>query len=95
MSRDWPFQDPPKTAVFTTRRIITGGHPILFVTHDEEDGAWQFHDGHQVEDEKPLIVSLLNIANRDSSILELGDLALGWHAWRTDIHAPWQRARKA
>jgi hypothetical protein len=38
----WPFDDPPNVAVFTTKSVIFGRQPVLLVTHDEKDGAWQF-----------------------------------------------------
>jgi hypothetical protein len=39
----WPFDDPENTAVFTTQHVLEYGQPIVRVTHDVEDGAWQFH----------------------------------------------------
>ena len=38
----WPFDDPPHVVVFTTKSIAFRQRPVLLVTHDEEDGAWQF-----------------------------------------------------
>lgn len=40
--RHWPFEDPQNVAVFTVRSILDGDDWIYYVTHDEEDGAWQF-----------------------------------------------------
>ena len=42
---DWPFDDPQNVAVVTTREITEENAPILLVSHDEEDGGWQFLPG--------------------------------------------------
>ena len=39
----WPFLDPPNTAVFTSVRILDDEDWVHYVTHDQEDGARQFH----------------------------------------------------
>jgi hypothetical protein len=78
----WPFDDPQNVAVFTTKQIIEKQKPILFVSHDEEDGAWQFHDGDLTSSEDARIVSLLQIVTIDPSIMDLADLPYGWEASR-------------
>jgi hypothetical protein len=88
---DWPFSDPQNVAVFTTGKVIFENHPILYVVHDEEDGAWQFHTGEDVNIEDAKIVALSEIAKRDPSILELADLPIGWGAVRTSQDDEWQR----
>jgi hypothetical protein len=37
---DWPFADPKNVAVYTVKSIWKLGKPILYVYHDEDDGAW-------------------------------------------------------
>src|ERR1700740_140501 len=39
----WPFLDPPNTAVITNVRILDEEHWVHYVSHEAEDGAWQFH----------------------------------------------------
>ncbi|WP_244216432.1 hypothetical protein [Herbaspirillum rubrisubalbicans] len=39
----WPFQDQPKTAVIVNRKIVARESWIAYVTHDLDDGCWQFH----------------------------------------------------
>ena len=68
-----------------------GGSPILRVTHDAEDGAWQFLDGGTVSEENASIVSLEEITRIDPSIMELADLPLGWYAYRLTANEPWRR----
>ena len=38
----FPFYDAPNTATITCCHILENGEPILYVSHDEDDGMWQF-----------------------------------------------------
>jgi hypothetical protein len=38
----WPFADPPMVATISTRDVIDGENPILFVYRNSEDGMWEF-----------------------------------------------------
>ena len=49
---DWPFSDPKNVATITLRQILEEDRPVLYVTHDVEDGCWQFMDGNDAPDEK-------------------------------------------
>jgi hypothetical protein len=91
----WPFNDPPNLAVITLRRITRKGAPILLVSHDKEDGGWQFLDGQEVAEEDASVVSLLYITRIDPSILQLTDLPLGWTARRSSSDDPWHRGPAA
>jgi len=77
MKTKWPFTDARNRAVFTTRDISEEGTPILFVTHDQDDGAWQFHARKTAPASEGKIVALDEIVFRDPSIVELADLPLG------------------
>ena len=37
----FPFDDQQNTACIVCCHILEG-HPILYVSHDEDDGMWQF-----------------------------------------------------
>jgi hypothetical protein len=87
---DWPFEDPPNTAAITTRLVLDGA-PILLVTHDAEDGGWQFLPGTLVDPQDARVVGLGEMCARDSRLLDLADLPEGWRAWRVDVGGPWQR----
>lgn len=94
-NRKWPFLDPPNTAVLTNVRILDEHAWVHYVTHDEEDGTWQFHPpGGQASMKEAAVVSLDHMLKLDPRIEELADLPLGWHAWRDDENAPWTRATK-
>ena len=36
----------PDDIAITTRQVLHERWPILLVTHDADDGAWQFVNGH-------------------------------------------------
>lgn len=89
----WPFADPSNVATIVDRRILSGDAWIAYVSHDAEDGAWQFH----TSDPGPpnycnaAVVSLREILERDETLAELSDLPPGWHAWRESPDSAWQR----
>ena len=80
---NWPFNDPPNVAVFTNKKIVDHDTWIQRVTHDEDDGAWQFHPHGGTNELEALVVSLKTITQIDPSVLSLADLPLGWCAWRS------------
>jgi uncharacterized protein DUF4262 len=88
---DWKFPDPPHTGVYATKRIMKGEEPILLVTHDVEDGAWQFHGPSESTIETAALVCFHHIADRDAKIKELFDLPKGWCAKRDSVLDSWVR----
>jgi hypothetical protein len=91
MNDNWPFSDPPNVATITTTKVLDEGHPILLVTHEEDDGARQFLCGTANDPGDCGVVGLDCIYNRDPGVAELSDLPLGWRAWRDTAGSPWQR----
>ena len=89
---EWPFADPPNVATISLRDIMEGRRPILIVTHDVDDGMWQFLDGRDAPNsDDGVVLSLDCVLELDPSIAELADLPLGWRAWRDDVQQAWQR----
>jgi hypothetical protein len=86
---EWPFSDPPNTASIALRRILREGRPIRLVTHDVEDGSWQFLDGEDVTEGDALVVGLNTILAHDPSVAAIADLPLGSRAWRDSPEATW------
>ena len=82
----WPFADPPNFATLTTDAILRGREWIARVSHDADDGAWQFLPSGGFEMEETMLVSLHHLFKKDPTIGDLADLPLGWRAWRG--HAP-------
>lgn len=89
----WPFGDPPNITAYTSRDIVEMGLPILLVTHNADDGAWQFHseNGAPASTRDARMILLKNILARDPSIGKLADLPLGWRASRARVGEPWLR----
>jgi hypothetical protein len=90
---NWLFKEPKNTVVFTTKKIARENEPILYVYHDEDDGAWQFHHGENVEIIDAAISALQVIVEMDTTINELSNLPVGWMAWRETSTMPWIRAQ--
>ncbi len=88
----WPFADTPNVAVLTSTDILHHDKPILFVSHDVDDGAWQFHTGKDLSIDRATMVALARIVALDPSVRELADLPLGWIATRQTLTAPWVRS---
>ena len=86
----WPFADTPNTASITTRQVLEGA-PILLVTHDADDGSWQFVCGTTDDPADARVVGLGQMYKRDATLRELADLPEGWRASRTSTDRPWQR----
>ena len=89
---NWPFADPRNVATFTVRQVVKEGLPILLVSHDSEDGAWQFLAGLDPDTADLMVVCLEEIISIDPSLVELADLPLGWQATRTMPGQPWSRS---
>jgi hypothetical protein len=90
----WLFADPPNLAVIVDKRIIANNAWIAYVSHDLDDGAWQFHaaDSPESSQSESVVISLRNVVERDPTVAELANLPLGWHAWRSSHGSEWQRA---
>jgi len=94
LEKSWRFAEPENVAVITLQQIVNDGHPILHVTHDSDDGGWQFLGWDNAREEDVKVVALRTIVRLDPSVQELTDLPLGWHAWRRAVDQPWQRGKK-
>ena len=90
--RNWPFADAPNVAVFTVREIVDGEADILHVSHDADDGSWQFLTGHGVSLADAKLVALRTILRLDESVADLADLPDGWQADRSHRGAEWHRS---
>jgi hypothetical protein len=91
MTRDWPFEDPPNVAIYTTVNVLDRGDPILLVCHDADDGAWQFLCGRTNDPADGRVIGLDCALGMDPSLAELADLPQGWRAWREHRGRPWTR----
>ena len=86
----WPFDDSPNTASITTRQVLQGA-PILLVTHDADDGSWQFLCGTTDDPADARVVGLGDMYKRDPTLAAVADLPEGWRESRASATLPWQR----
>lgn len=89
----FPFYDVPNTATITCCHIIENGEPILYVSHDEDDGMWQFLCGKTHGTDEAKLVSLKSIFDLDNSVGILKDMPCGYYAERKTQNDEW-RVRK-
>lgn len=84
------FNEDPKLGVLTTSHVLAGS-PILMVSHDADDGGWQFLCGTTNDPADGKIVHLDEIVAMDSTVREVADLPLGWLAFRDAVGGQWKR----
>jgi len=85
------FEDTLNTAVFTTKFVVKDKKEITYVTHDADDGAWQFFSSDDFDnyEDVAMILSLDEIINIDRTVLEIADLPLGYFATRQTSKDSW------
>ena len=91
---DFPFKEKRNVMVFTCRCVLDKEADICYVTHDEDDGVWQFLCGQDHVEADARIVSLESIVDMDPSITVLADMPLGCGAMREDRSSQWKGFRK-
>lgn len=75
--------------VFTTKKVLKEGNPIIRVIH-EQDGDWQFlGDEHNLQEEDAMVVSLNEIVDYDKSLSDIIHLPEGKQAIRDGIGGVW------
>ena len=87
---NFQFSEPENTAVITCCHIIDNGADILYVSHDAEDGMWQFLCGGTHTQEQARVVSLNEIFALDNTVSELADMPCGYIAQRKSKHSKWK-----
>jgi hypothetical protein len=90
MSADLKFEESPRLGVLTTAAVLSGA-PIVMVSHDADDGGWQFLCGTTNDPADGRIVHLEDIVERDPTVNEVADLPLGWLAYRSAVGGDWTR----
>jgi hypothetical protein len=90
---NWKFPDPPHARVFLSETVHKGTETVTFVSHDADDGAWQFL-GDSMSDSGGVISCFHHPIDRDPSLAELADLPLGWYAERDKVGEPWTRRKR-
>ena len=90
----FPFNEPENVAVFTCVHVLENKETVCYVTHDEDDGVWQFlcNRNHNLSDAR--VISLKEMVERDSSVCQLADMPLGYGVSREDGASPWKSFKK-
>jgi Domain of unknown function (DUF4262) len=90
---NWKFSDPPHTRVFLSETVHKEGEPVTYVSHDENDGAWQFLGDSMSDGGGPVVSCLHHPIDRDPTLAELADLPQGWYARRAKVGEIWMRKK--
>ena len=93
-SSRYQFEQPENTACFSCRHVIKGGEPILYVTHDADDGGWQFLCGGDHTEDDAMIVGMGEVVKMDPSVNELHKIPEGVGATRERRGGTWTTFRK-
>jgi hypothetical protein len=88
---NWKFPNPPHTRVFVSDAVSSGAERVTYVSHDLEDGAWQFLGDSMSGGREPVLLCLHHPIDNDPTLVELADLPLGWYAERAKPGDPWIR----
>lgn len=78
------FEKSTDTVAFTTKFVLEDKKVITYVTHEIEDGAWQFFSDDEFEDFESVakIVGLNEIMEKDPTLKELINMEPGYIATR-------------
>ena len=90
----FPFREPENTAVITCCHIIEDSADILYVSHDADDGMWQFLCGEIHMQEQARVVSLNEIFKLDNTVSELTNMFCGYIAERKNKSSKWKIKKK-
>jgi hypothetical protein len=89
---EWRFPDPPSRLAFLSKTVSRGEEQVTFVSHDRDDGAWQFLGDSMSDGGGPVLVCLHHPIDADPTLQELADLPVGWVAERAAVGEPWVRS---
>jgi len=86
------FKEPANTACVMCKHVLREHLPILCVSHEQDDGTWQFLcyvRDHDIGNNDFLLVALHTATDLDPTIDQISDLPLGFIATRTAVGQPW------
>ena len=90
---NWKFTEDPHARVFLSETVHSGTEPVTYVSHDAEDGTWQFLGDSMSDGGGPVISCFHHPIDCDPTLAELADLPLGWYAERRGVGEPWTRTK--
>ena len=89
LGRRFPFRDAPNTMSIVCCHVLDGA-PVLRVTHDAEEGMWQFLCGNEHDANEARVIALEEAYALDASIGKLAGMPCGYIAVRENLKAKWQ-----
>ena len=90
----YAFKEPENTACFVCDHVLNKQRPILYASHDDEDGTWQFLCGQNDHTEaNAKLISLKQVTEIDETLNDLYEMPLGVGAERETITSKWQPFR--
>ena len=84
-----PLGEPKNTTIITCSHIVENDADILYVSHDVEDGMWQFLCGREHVMEDARVISLNEIFTIDNTISKLSNMPCGYIAERESKDSEW------
>ena len=87
--RRFPFRERPDTAALACCHVLDGA-PVLRVTHDVEDGMWQFLCGGEHDASEARVIALKEAYALDASLGKLAKLPCGCAAQRSSKTGKWK-----
>jgi hypothetical protein len=91
---DWKFSDDPHANAFVSKTVNDGIEAVTYVSHDADDGAWQFLGESMDAGGGPVLVCLHHPIDKDPTLKQLADLPVGWYAERAEVGAAWVRSKR-
>jgi hypothetical protein len=88
---DWKFPDDPHTTAYLSKTVQDKEETVTYVSHDRDDGDWQFLGDKMSDGGGPVISCLHHPIDNDPSLKELFDLPIGWYAVRKNQGSSWER----
>ncbi len=88
--REFKFQESENTACITCDHVVNRQRPILYASHESEDGMWQFlcgQEGHTEANAK--VISLKQATIIDPTINDLYEMPFGVGAERRTKESKW------
>ena len=67
---NWKFSSPPHSEAYLSKAVHTGTESVTYVSHDEDDGAWQFL-GDSMTDTGAVLVCLHPVSYTHLNIVAL------------------------
>jgi hypothetical protein len=88
---EFKFKDKRTTLVLTIKQVMKEHKPVLFVSHNKDDGTWQFFSRDNFKMKDAVVVTLFEMTEKDPTLNELFDLPKGWQASRESVADAWIR----